>query len=1010
MTKRRFFCSTSVLAAALAVGAGGHAAAQGAQAASQQAGAEVSEVVVTGSFIRGSVEDAALPVDVISQEDLERQGSPSTLEMIKQLSVSSGVLGDTNQFDTRAQGSEGSGSVNLRGLGAARTLVLMNGRRMPTNPFAQGVVDTNILPQAAMARVEILKEGAAATYGSDAIGGVVNFITRTNYDGLELGGSYRFIDGSKGDYDATVLWGKTFENGNVLVAAGWQHRSELKVIDRDWALRPFTENPEGGWSGGSSVTGYVPITQNAAGVWTPTGTGIAGVIGPVDVGCSPLGGIPVSGAIQSCRFHYTEYDNLVEREDRYQIYGEANFDLSEDHRFHIEALFAKTDVPDWKTSPSYLSLQTPTATTNPTVGSLTPAVLLGWFVPANNPGFAAYRAANPTLIPATATGIHIPGVLYRPLSFGGNPIFEGNEGSSEGLRQYEAYRVSGGFRGETGIAGVSYDVALTYGQQVARRTGYDTVVSRLQLALRGFGSTAAGDAGGCTAAETNNFTTNAGNTALGCYFFNPFSNAVQSNAITGQTNPGFNPALANNPEVIRWFFPQVSTKQTTRMVVADAVLNGTTGIELAGGSVGWAAGAQWRRDMFDSQYSGLNDINVNPCIDTPVNGTTSCAVRNGPLVFLGTGEEQELSRNVWAAFAELAVPVTDAIQLQLAVRYEDYEEVGSTTNYKATARWQLMEGLAVRGSIGSTFRGPPLTSLTTSSVTGLSFIAGSFRAIDFFGNPDLDPETADTYSVGLIFDYGGFRATVDYWRFDFDNPIVAEPSGSLVNTMFPVGGVVSNPTHPCNDPAFAGLRSRFTFQGACSTATIARVRTQVVNGPSVKTSGIDFLADYDFGEVFGGQLRVGASATYTLEYKIADFEVEGVVVERAFDAAGFLNYQLSATSLPEWKGQAFVEYTAGPHNLRFTLNYIDSYKDQRASILAPNPVSGQVVTAGQTIKSTVLAEVDYRVELPWDTTVTVSIDNLFDEDPSFARLDLNYDPFTGQALGRTYKVSVRKRF
>ena len=1002
MSKGRFFCSASAFAALAAFGISGQAYAQASQAAGQASTTEVGEVVVTGSFIRGTPEDAALPVDVISQEDIERQGSPSTLELIKNLSVSSGVLGDTNQFDTRTQGSEGSGSINLRGLGASRTLVLMNGRRMAPNPFAQGVVDTNSLPQAAIGRLEILKEGAAAVYGSDAIGGVVNFITRTNFEGLEVGGSYSLIDGSKGNYDASVLWGKTFENGNIMLSAGWQHRSELKVLDRSWATRPFTDNPEGGWSGGSSTTGYVPITQTPTGAWVPTGTGVAGVIGAVDVGCAPLGGIPVPGAIESCRFHYTEYDNLIEEEDRYQIYGEANFDLNENHRFHIELLWAKTDMPKWKTSPSYLSLQTPTATTNPTVGSLTPAVLLGWFVPANNPGLVAYRAANPTLIPATATGVHIPGVLYRPLSFGGNPIFEGNEGASEGLRQYESYRVSGGFRGETGFMGINYDLALTYGQQVARRTGYDTVASRLQLALRGFGSLASGD--GCTAAETNNFTTNAGNNAIGCYFFNPFSNAVQSNAATGETNPGFNAALANNPDLIRWFFPQVSTKQTTRLVVADLVLNGELGIELAGGSVGWAAGAQFRRDMFDSQYSGLNDRAVTPCIDTVVTGTTTCPVANGPLVFLGTADEQDLSRNVWAGFAELAVPVTDDIQLQLAIRHEDYEAVGSTTNYKATARWQLVDWLAVRGSLGTTFRGPPLTSLVTSSVTGLSFIAGSFRAIDFFGNPNLEPEEADTYTVGAIVSAGNLRATVDYWRFDFKNPIVGEPSGSMVNTMFP-GGAATR----CNTPEFAGLQSRFTFQGACSTATIARVRTQVVNGPKVKTSGIDFLVDYDFGDVMGGNFRVGGSATYTIEYKIGDFEIEGVVVENAFDAAGFLNYQLSATSLPEWKGSVFAEYTRGNHNLRVTLNYIDSYKDQRASINVPNPVSG-VVNGGQTIKSTLLAEIDYRVQLPWDTTVIVSVDNVFDEDPSFARLDLNYDPFTGNPLGRTFKFAVKKRF
>lgn len=996
MIKSRFFCSASAMAAAVAVGWAGEAAAQ--------QPTEVGEVVVTGSFIRGTPEDAALPVDVISQEDIERQGAPSTLELIKQMSVSSGVLGDTNQFDPRAQGSEGSGSINLRGLGAQRTLVLLNGRRMSPNPFGQagaGIVDTNTLPSVAIGRVEVLKEGAAATYGSDAIGGVVNFITRSGFDGLEVSGSYRHIDGSKGDYTAGALWGHTWDNGNILLSAGWQHRSELKVIDRDWAVRPFAENPEGGWSGGSSVTGIVPITRNpATGQWVPVGTSTPGVFGKVDAGCGPLGGIVVSGAIESCRFHYIEYDNLIEREDRYQLYGEINAELAENHRLHVEALYAKTDVPNWKTSPSYLTLQTPTATTNPTVGSLTPAVLAGWFVPAENPGLVAYRAANPGAVSAVATGVHLPGVLYRPLSFGGNPIFEGNEGASEGLRQYEAFRTSASLRGDLPWMGIGYDLALTYGQQTGRRTGYDTVVSRLQLALRGFGSAASGAGGGCTAAETNNFTTNAGNTALGCYWFNPFSNAFPSNAVTGEASPQFNSALVNNPDVIRWFFDQVSTKQTQRVFVADAVLNGTTGFELPGGEVRWAAGLQLRRDGFESEYNDLSDIDANPCVDTPVTGTGSCAVRNGPLVFLGTGEEADLERNVWAAFGELSVPVTDAIQLQLAIRYEDYENVGTTTNPKASVRWQATDWLALRASAGTTFRGPPLTQLNPSSVTALSFIAGSFRAIDLFGNPDLEPETADNFSVGAIFDFGRFKATVDWWRFDFDNPIIGEPSGSIVNTMFPAGRLTTDPTHPCNDPAFAGLKSRFTFQGACSTATIARVRTNWVNGPKIKTSGIDVLADYDFGDMFGGNLRAGLSATYTLEYKIDDVEVEGVTVERGYDAAGFLNYQQIATSLPELKGSGYVEYSRGPHNLRFTVNYIDSYTDQRLAI------SG----AGKKIEETWLAELDYRVLLPWDTTVTVSVDNLFDEDPSFARLDLSYDPFTGNALGRTYKVGIRKRF
>ena len=128
MRRVGYLAGGSALAIALSLGLSSTALAQDAT--------EVEAVVVTGSLIRGTPEDAALPVDVIGAEELAKQGSPTTVDLIKGLSVSNGVLGDTNQFDSRAQGSEGSGSVNLRGLGPTRTLVLINGKRMAINPFA----------------------------------------------------------------------------------------------------------------------------------------------------------------------------------------------------------------------------------------------------------------------------------------------------------------------------------------------------------------------------------------------------------------------------------------------------------------------------------------------------------------------------------------------------------------------------------------------------------------------------------------------------------------------------------------------------------------------------------------------------------------------------------------------------------------------------------------------------------------------------------------------------------
>ncbi|MFN3857477.1 MAG: TonB-dependent receptor plug domain-containing protein [Caulobacter sp.] len=978
MRRAAYLAGGSALAMALSIGFGGIASAQ-------DEPASVSEVVVTGSLIAGTPEDAALPVDVIGVDELQKQGSPSTVDLLKSLSVSSGVLGDTNQFDARAQGSEGSGSVNLRGLGAQRTLVLLNGRRMTPNPFGQvgtGIVDTNTIPVAAIGRVEVLKDGAAAIYGSDAIGGVVNFITRTNFEGLELSGSYTFIDGSDGDYNASAVYGWSGDRSTLLLSAGYQHRSELSTLERDWAVGDFNYNPQGGYSGGNAITRFLPTFSPAPGVYAPA----AGL--QTDSGCVPLGGTLVLNgqpggtlATGTCNWNFTGYDNLTEVEDRYQLFGSFDFELTPDHKFHMEMLYASTDVPEWKTSPSYLALQVPTLTTNPAAGTLN----AGYFVPSTNPGYQLYSAQNPGALPAFANGVYIPGVLYRPFSVGGNPMFD--NGPSRGARNYRAFRFSAGLKGSFSEY-VNYDVAVTYSEQEATRTGYDTVVSRFQLALRGLGG-----------ANCNGIV--AGNPGSTCEWFNPFSNGVQRNSITGQTNPNYNAGVANSAQLTRWFFQKLQTDQRQYIWVVDAVLSGKTGITLPGGDLAWAFGAQYRKDGFTSTYNELSDLNKTPCIDTPVNGSTACTVRNGPFMFLGGGTPAQLTGDNYSVFGELSIPVLDNLQFQLAARYEDYGgAVGSTFDPKLSARWQATDWLAFRGSVGTTFRGPPITTLAGGTVTSLQFLFGSFRAVDITGNPNLTPESALTYNVGILVEAGGFKGSIDYWNFDFEDQIVAEPVGPIVNAMFPTAGVGN-----CGNPAYAGLQARFTFQGACNSANISRVATFSVNGPALKTSGIDFMGEYQFDTNFG-TLTFGVGGTYTLEFAQDAFIVEGIEVSPAFDAVGFLNYQTSATPLPQLKMQGFVEWNNGPHNVRLTARYWDEYEDQRAAIFPPATVYPQ----GQTIDSWTVLDLSYRVFLPWDVTAVATVTNLTDEDPPFARLDLNYDPFTHNGLGRTIKFSLTKKF
>ena len=206
-------------------------------------------VVVTGSLIAGSPEDAALPVEVFTSEDLEEQGAPTALEFAKDLTIGGPVQGEANFFGGSAPGAV---SFNLRGIGADKTLTLLNGRRVAEN--------TSFIPGAALARTELLKDGAAVTYGADAIGGVVNFITRDDFVGLEAKASYKYVDGSDGEWTGSLLGGIGDGDTNFLWAVEYDHRSELAPDERDWAILPRSVNPAP-WS---------PLSN--LGIYTPRGT------------------------------------------------------------------------------------------------------------------------------------------------------------------------------------------------------------------------------------------------------------------------------------------------------------------------------------------------------------------------------------------------------------------------------------------------------------------------------------------------------------------------------------------------------------------------------------------------------------------------------------------------------------------------------------------------------------------------------------------------------------------
>ena len=281
---------------------------------------KVETVVVTGSIIRGTPENAALPVDVLSSDDLRLRGSPSNVDLIKSLPfIGATFAGDANPLG--ASRVQGAASVNLRGLGNARTLVLLNGRRLsPITSGTQTLTDTNSLPMAAVERVEVLKDGGAVTYGSDAIAGVVNFITYNEYRGTQVDATHSFIDGTDGDSTVAAKWGFGTDRVNVLVSAGYQHRSELSLTEREFAYRPYLENPTN-WS-----------TSDNPGIYS-IGNSAATAVNFVDPGCEAAGGeltpLPAVGTARTCLYHYTGWENLVDEQDAFQLYGQVNADLTD---------------------------------------------------------------------------------------------------------------------------------------------------------------------------------------------------------------------------------------------------------------------------------------------------------------------------------------------------------------------------------------------------------------------------------------------------------------------------------------------------------------------------------------------------------------------------------------------------------------------------------------------------------------------------------------------------------
>jgi iron complex outermembrane receptor protein len=933
---------------------------------------KIEEVVVTGSFIKGTPIDSESPVTILERDELVRQGSPSIVEIVRRLSASSGVDGESNQFQSNA--SEGVANVNIRGLGPQRTLVLINGRRQV--PIPQRVpggrfVDVNAFPRMAISSVEVLKEGAAATYGSDAIAGVANFKTRKDFQGVQLSAGFQDVQDSDGNSEFGAIWGTQVGDFDWVTSFGYETRSELAMRDRAFSTVPFATNPRGGFSsiGNPGVLFRPQAATDLANANGNVFLALAGANGGTkDPNCEALGGVDNS---LFCRFRYTDFDNLIEEEERYQLFSEVNGELSNGVGVHVEFMYSRVDVPEWNTSPSY-----------------PPQALFGdiQFLPADHPGLVAMAAQYPqfeqyTTAQAGDAGTGEGATFYGRIA-GVAGFNETNGEGREAKREYDTYRFAAAFDGEFDN-GVGWDVAATYSNSQSLTEGVDAQIGRTKLAFRGFGGNSCGaslDAAG----DVVQGTAVAGQG--GCLYYNPLSNAIQTSfaqSVYGFENPDYDASVANSAEVLAYLDDNSRTKSQSTLYVLDAVFQG----DLFDGEAAWAAGYQYRQIQLESDVDDLINVAINPC---KFAGQTDCASQTGRRSFLAASREVNADQDVHSIFFETALDVSEDLDLQLAVRYEDYGDA-DTFDPKLAGRYTINEMFSLRGSVQTTFRGPDLDAINESRTTNLSYVGptAAFKAIDYIGNADVEPESAFTYNIGLIVKpMEDMTVTLDFWSYDFDNPIITEDFNALVSA-YQAGG-----------EAKEAVQAQIFCQGgvndgSCAAAGIERIESMTINGPSIETTGLDLFADYQF-EVAGGIAKLGLDVSHTLEYKQEAYFKTGTLISAAYDAAGSLNVTRNARPLPDLKGRAFAEFNRDQHNILFYVNHITKYRDERDNVN---------VDAQNTF------DLHYQYAFMGEAArVTVSAINFTDEEPPLARVDLNYDGYTHNAFGRMIKVGVEYTF
>jgi outer membrane receptor protein involved in Fe transport len=958
----------------------------------------VEEVIVTGSRIKRADLDSSSPVTVLTAEDMQATGITDVGDLLQRLPAMSGSpIGTTTN-----NGGSGAVLVDLRGLGVLRTLTLVNGKRTVDGG------DYQTIPSAMIERVEILKDGASAAYGADAVAGVVNIITKKDFEGIKLDiqSSDSFEADTGGQQSISFIAGKAFDGGNVVFGAEYVKQKEIYQSEVPWDYfqnsyfitdpdKFESEGPTSGFAQGSSriPEAYLKTSKLNQRFFDINGSSVARLVdheGNINYKLNDAGDYvansdfnasqgaptfnhaevfmnPGNGLVPYDKrtFNYAPVNFIQTPYERVNLFTEANFDLTDNTRFYSEfRANLRTSAQELAPQP-YASGGDPGYSgfftlTDPLTGNPLREVNVGTeeepnWVYTDDPNAGREVAA------VSYNGIS-PDNFYNTLDM---PIIDARRRVLETDRSFE--QEISQFQAVAGLTGSiqDWDWDISYNKGYRQRSDQDFGQFYGPNLSKAMGPSADLDGDGVPECYTD--INNPQTKIEGCVPIDLFNGA---GSITD--------------EMLAYVGTVLVDKYTTEQDQFNASIAGDL-FELPAGTLSSAFGYEYRRE----HYAFTPD---SAKVADEVTGSTGAGTEGG--------------YNVNSLFAEVFAPVydngTQSVDMTLGLRWDDYSTFGTNTVYQVGLEAQVIEGLKLRATRGQVFRAPSITELyagsrdsfpqyndpcnekTISKSPGCAAVAEQTDTqvnARVGGNENLDPETGDTFTIGLVWTpelpYGDMSLTLDYWETELDDMI------DTLGAQFILDDCYQNQ----NSESCALISRNPDY-------TIDYVIDIDQNVASLTARGVDTELRYAFDTDFG---RFETSLLWVHQLENSRVAFEGADTE---DYVGTMN------SIYETYAEDKMNYAVNWYWNDLTVSYLGEYI---SGIEAEATYVDYTQKIDHQLYHDLAASYNFSQT---NTRVSFGITNLTNEEPPYidAGFNASTDPSVYRLFGRSYYLRLSQEF